>query len=193
MKIKILGTNYEIIKNADEKDYPQLKKCDGFTDFSIKRIVVADFDKDESSIDDLEWYKNKVLRHEIVHAFIHESGLAENCEWARNEELTDWIAIQFEKMLGVFIEVGAISSIGIDLNVYDRRTNNPINAPINPPKVKVAKAFIKNNTEIVNEMSKAVKNSLLDLNKIEVKLPNYIMGEYGDGLNKSSMNGGDRK
>lgn len=108
MKIKILGTDYEVIKNAEEKDYPQLKKCDGFTDFSIKRIVVADFDKDESSIDDLEWYKNKVLRHEIVHAFIHESGLAENCEWARNEELTDWIAIQFEKLLSVFMKLNVI-------------------------------------------------------------------------------------
>lgn len=121
MKVKILGTEYEIVKNAEEKDYPQLKKCDGFTDFSIKKIVVADFDKDESSIDDLEWYKNKVLRHEIVHAFVHESGLAENCDWARNEEMTDWIALQFEKMLDVFKEVKAIKSdeltIGIDLGV----------------------------------------------------------------------------
>lgn len=116
MKVKILGTEYEVIKDAEEKDYPQLKKCDGFTDFSIKRIVVANFDKDESSVDDIDWYKKKVLRHELVHAFIHESGLAENCDWARNEELTDWIAIQFEKILGVFIELQCIDSIGIDIN-----------------------------------------------------------------------------
>ena len=154
MKLNILGTEYEIIKNAMEKDYPQLKKCDGFTDFSIKRIAVADFDKDESSIDDLEWYKNKVLRHEIVHAFIHESGLAENCEWARNEVLTDWIAIQFEKMLVAFIEVGAISSIGIDIN--NRPINNPINNPVNTPKVKEAKLYIKDNTKIINEIGKAI-------------------------------------
>lgn len=180
MKIKILGTEYEIVKNAEEKDYPQLKKCDGFTDFSIKKIVVADFDKDESSIDDLEWYKNKVLRHEIVHAFVHESGLAENCDWARNEEMTDWIAIQFEKMLGVFIEVNAISSIGIDLNIYDRRTNNPINDPINPPKVKVAKAFIKDNTEIVNQISKAINDIPL---KVNVDINKFSTGGIigGDG------------
>lgn len=121
MNIDILGTKYKIVKNAEEKDYPQLKECDGFTDFSIKKIVVADFDKDESSIDDLEWYKNKVLRHEIVHAFIHESGLAENCDWARNEEMTDWIAIQFEKMLRVFIDLNVIKildeNITMDLKV----------------------------------------------------------------------------
>ena len=163
MKVKILGTEYEVIKGAEEKDYPQLKKCDGFTDFSIKRIVVANFDKDESSVDDIDWYKKKVLRHELVHAFIHESGLAENCDWARNEELTDWIAIQFEKILGVFIELQCIDSIGVDVNIFDRQSNNPINDPINFPKVKVAKASIKDNTEIINEIGKSI-------NKIPIKI-----------------------
>ena len=163
MKVKILGTEYEVIKDAEEKDYPQLKKCDGFTDFSIKRIVVANFDKDESSVDDIDWYKKKVLRHELVHAFIHESGLAENCDWARNEELTDWIAIQFEKILGVFIELQCIDSIGVDVNVFDRQSNDPINDPINSPKVKVAKASIKDTTEIINEISKSI-------NKIPIKI-----------------------
>lgn len=163
MKVKILGTEYEVIKAAEEKDYPQLKKCDGFTDFSIKRIVVANFDKDESSVDDIDWYKKKVLRHELVHAFIHESGLAENCDWARNEELTDWIAIQFEKILGVFIELQCIDSIGVDVNIFDRQSNNPINDPINSPKVKVAKASIKDNTEIINEIGKSI-------NKIPIKI-----------------------
>lgn len=161
MKVKILGTEYEIVMNAEEKDYPQLKKCDGFTDFSIKKIVVADFDKDESSIDDLEWYKNKVLRHEIVHAFVYESGLAENYDWARNEEMTDWIAIQFTKMLEVFIQVGAIEIV---FPIKERISNCPINNPVNPPKVKEAKAFIKDNTEIVNEISKAINDIPLNIN-----------------------------
>lgn len=164
MKVKILGTEYEVIKDAEEKDYPQLKKCDGFTDFSIKRIVVANFDKDESSVDDIDWYKKKVLRHELVHAFIHESGLAENCDWARNEELTDWIAIQFEKILGVFIELQCIDSIGVDVNVFDRQSNDPINDPINFPKVKVAKASIKDNTEIINEIGKSINKIPININ-----------------------------
>ena len=178
MKVKILGTEYEVIKDAEEKDYPQLKKCDGFTDFSIKRIVVANFDKDESSVDDIDWYKKKVLRHELVHAFIHESGLAENCDWARNEELTDWIAIQFEKILGVFIELQCIDSIGVDVNIFDRQSNNPINDPINSPKVKVAKASIKDNTEIINEIGKAINKI-----PIEINLNNLAKGEIigGDG------------
>lgn len=178
MKVKILGTEYEVIKDAEEKDYPQLKKCDGFTDFSIKRIVVANFDKDESSVDDIDWYKKKVLRHELVHAFIHESGLAENCDWARNEELTDWIAIQFEKILGVFIELQCIDSIGVDVNIFDRQSNNPINDPINSSKVKVAKASIKDNTEIINEIGKAINKI-----PIEINLNNLAKGGIigGDG------------
>lgn len=164
MKIKVLGTEYEIIKDASEKEYPQLKKCDGFTDFSVKKIVVAEFEKDENSVDDLEWYKKKVLRHELVHAFIHESGLAENCEWARNEELTDWIAIQFEKILGVFIELQCIDSIGVDINIFDRQSNDPINDPINSPKVKVAKASIKDTTEIINEIGKSINKIPININ-----------------------------
>jgi len=143
MKVKILGTEYEIILNAKEEKYPQLKGLNGYTDFTIKKIVIREFEKDDDSVEDLEYCKRRTLRHEIIHAFFYESGL--NCEsiFARNEELIDWIAIQFEKMLGVFIEVGAINSIGIDINVYDRTSNNPINDSVNLPKVKKAKACVK--------------------------------------------------
>lgn len=143
MKVKILGIEYEIILEAEEKDYPKLRKVDGYTDFSTKKIVIAKFDADESSLEDLECYSKKVLRHEIIHAMLYESGLDCNSEWARNEEIIDWIAIQFEKMLKIFIELRVIDSIGIDINLYDRTSNNPINDPINSPNVKEAKAYIK--------------------------------------------------
>ncbi len=177
MKIKVLGTEYEIVKDASEKEYPQLKKCDGFTDFSAKKIVVAEFEKDENSVDDLEWYKKKVLRHELVHAFIHESGLAENCEWARNEELTDWIAIQFEKILGVFIELQCIDSIGVDINIFDRQSNNPINNPINSPKVKVAKASIKDNTELIKKIGEEISKIPIEINLSNLAKGGIIGGD----------------
>lgn len=192
MKVKILGTEYEIIEDAEEKDYPKLKECDGYTDFSIKQIVVSKFEPDEMSVENLVIHSKKVLRHEIVHAFMYESGLDSNSEYARNEELIDWIAIQFEKMLEAFIEVGAISLIGVDINVYDRTSNNPINDPVNPPKVKEAKAFIKDNTDIVNEIGKAINNISPDINKVEIKIPNFIGADYGNGYSKSSyQSGGD--
>ena len=123
MKVKILGTEYEIVMDAEEKDYPILKDADGYADFTIKKIVVKKLIQDGESYEDLELWQRKTLRHEIVHAFLYESGLWQNSfkDWARNEEMTDWIALQFEKMLDVFKEVKAIKSdeltIGIDLGV----------------------------------------------------------------------------
>ena len=79
--------------------------------------------QDGESYEDLELWQRKTLRHEIVHAFLYESGLWQNSfkDWARNEEMTDWIALQFEKLLDVFKEVKAIKSneltIGIDLGI----------------------------------------------------------------------------
>ena len=58
---------------------------------------------------DLEWYEKKILRHEIIHAFLFESGLAENSatseSWATNEEMVDFFAIQFPKILSIYEEL----------------------------------------------------------------------------------------
>ena len=108
MVVTILGTDYEIIKDATIEEYSQLRNCDGFTDFSTKKIVIAKFEVDENSIEDLGWYEKKVLRHEIVHAFFFESGLSDNCDYAKNEELIDWIASQFGKILCAFINTDSM-------------------------------------------------------------------------------------
>ena len=51
---------------------------------------------------------NKVKRHEIIHAFLFESGLAENSNWAQNEEMVDFFAIQFPKLLKAFEQADAL-------------------------------------------------------------------------------------
>lgn len=163
MKVKILGTEYEIIMNAEEKDYPILKDADGYADFTIKKIVIKKLVQDGESYEDLELWQRKTLRHEIVHAFLYESGLWQNSfkDWARNEEMTDWIALQFTKVLEVFIQVGAIEIV---FPIKERLSNCPVNNPVNYPKVKEAKAFVEDNTEIVNEISKAINDIPLNIN-----------------------------
>lgn len=105
----ILGTKYtiEILKECDDS---KLKICDGYVDWTIKKIVVGDFESDENSLKDLKEYTKKVIRHEIIHAFLIESGLWEcsrkESSWARSEEMTDWIARQFHKIADVFNELG---------------------------------------------------------------------------------------
>lgn len=50
----------------------------------------------------------KIVRHEIVHAFLKESGLDCNSDWARNEEIVDWIALQGPKIMAAWTEAGCI-------------------------------------------------------------------------------------
>lgn len=111
-KVNILGIEYEIMELTDEEQ-PYLKECDGFCDRSRKQIVVAKFEPNPNAGNvDAEWYRKKVLRHEIIHAFLHESGLEENSNeaemWARNEEMVDWIAIQAPKIFKVYSELGIL-------------------------------------------------------------------------------------
>lgn len=74
-KVNILGTEYRIY-NRNEKDDPLLdeKMRDGYTDFSIHEIVLCN-KKDDCELQDYENYKKSVLRHELTHAFLYESGL----------------------------------------------------------------------------------------------------------------------
>ncbi len=109
--VNILGTEYTIEEGTYEK-YPILKEIDGYTDTSAHLIVVDDMSmaKDEvGAKKELQTYKKCVLRHEVTHAFLSESGLANNsskCDsWAINEEMVDWFAIQSPKIFKVFQEL----------------------------------------------------------------------------------------
>lgn len=107
--VNVLGTEYKIIF-ADENEKPRLKtmECDGYMDQSIKEIVIAKFEQDGRSLEDLNDYTKKVLRHEIIHAFFYESGMWNNSgtseAWGQDETITDWIAIQSPKIFQAFKE-----------------------------------------------------------------------------------------
>lgn len=108
MKVNVLGTEYTIITNAEEKYYPKLINLLGYTDFSIKQIVVRKIEPDNESLENLKVCERETLRHELI-AFLFESGL-DNNSWGRNEEIIDWIALQFEKMLEVFRKTDALTN-----------------------------------------------------------------------------------
>ena len=111
--VNILGEVWTI-KEGTEEEFPGLVGVDGYTDSSTRTIVI------EKMIDDLDplvkqnlpEYRNTVIRHEIIHAFLYESGL-EGCSnyadnWSQNEEMVDWIAIQFPKILKVFKDLNVV-------------------------------------------------------------------------------------
>lgn len=56
----------------------------------------------------LEMQERKNHRHEIIQAFLCESGLAENSTWAQGEEMVDWFAKQAPKLIKAWKEAGAL-------------------------------------------------------------------------------------
>ena len=108
MNVNVLGTKYSIAFVSEGKE-PRLKGCDGFCDETTKEIVVENYKRGEpGSKGKLELQEQKNIRHEIVHAFLFESGLAENSEWATNEEMVDWIAKQGPKLVKAWQEAGVL-------------------------------------------------------------------------------------
>lgn len=101
-KVDVLGISYKICFAAEAED-ERLSDCDGYCDWSVRQIVVRqETDTDNRALMDMDAYVRKVLRHEIVHAFLCECGLAEcsgetDC-WAMNETMVDWIARMGERI-----------------------------------------------------------------------------------------------
>lgn len=104
-KINVLGTEYNVIfRSANEDSF--LKSCSGYIDKTVKKIVIEN-KKDDCEIEDFDYLQKQTCRHEIVHAFMEESGLSNDFEHKSigiEETMVDWIAIQFPKMKKVFEE-----------------------------------------------------------------------------------------
>lgn len=106
MNVNILGTEYEIIEQT-EKQNPKLRDCNGLCEIYAHKIILnADIQEDELAYENFQEFQKRVLRHEIIHAFFAESGLRGSSEYAENEELVDWIAIQLPKINKVLQQIG---------------------------------------------------------------------------------------
>lgn len=117
-KVTILGTDYNIKVHKFEEDETLIKNSwAGYCSQDEPLIVLADYDNNDKFKFDSDIgkdnYTDSCLRHEIIHAFLNESGLKDSSTisdvpWAKNEEMVDWLAIQFPKMLKVFHECGVV-------------------------------------------------------------------------------------
>ncbi|MGL5549337.1 MAG: hypothetical protein ACRC17_05685 [Culicoidibacterales bacterium] len=98
-KVAILGASYKI-KKLTQKQKQKHKvnpNAIGLCCFFEKEILVADGCPD---------LKKETVRHEVIHAFLSESGLRDSSTnaWAVNEEMVDWFAIQWHKIHEVIIK-----------------------------------------------------------------------------------------
>ena len=109
----ILGETWTIAIVPTSTD-KRLNDCDGFCDKTSRCILVDDFSMcDNYDMDNRQAHVCQNIRHEIIHAFLFESGLAGDSVWhvqgqEHPEQTVDWIAYQFPKMLKAFQTVGAI-------------------------------------------------------------------------------------
>lgn len=111
LKIDVLGTKYTVVRvKAGQDEYMDKMHFGGYCDGILKRIVLLDLktvpDWQEESEDRITQQEKETMRHELIHAFLNESGLEWNshsCDaWAKNEEMVDWFAIQMPKLLKAF-------------------------------------------------------------------------------------------
>ena len=109
--VNVLGTEYHIYLDVSQAFDPHLKECSGYCDKTAKRIaIVNDADSDLEYWDD---YRKYCLRHELIHAFLYESGIGGDTTWdvpgeEHSEHMVEWIGMQFPKILKAFQEVGAL-------------------------------------------------------------------------------------
>ena len=114
--VNVLGTEYKIEQHKISEDEVMKKNSyAGYCADIAKLIVYADTTEDEyfPDMDEAErkLYSIRTMRHEIIHAFLNESGLGDSANaspgaWSKNEEMVDWFAIQSPKIFKAFEEVG---------------------------------------------------------------------------------------
>ena len=109
MKVNILGSEWEIELRSVHED-KELEAGDGYCDWTVKLIVVEK--ECEGTLYDMDEYVRKVMRHEIVHAYLFECGLAEcsgrTDSWAQNETMVDWLARNGPKIMKTWEEAGCL-------------------------------------------------------------------------------------
>ena len=118
MKINILGTPYRVrrVKNGQD-EFMDKMNYGGYCDGGSHEIVILDLhtvpDWENEPAEKRAAEERRTLRHEIVHAFLNESGLSYNSfapdgAWAKNEEMVDWMALQGPKIIKAWTEAGCM-------------------------------------------------------------------------------------
>lgn len=103
--VSVLDTEYRVFVTTEEED-SRLKGADGACDYYAKEILI----RQNPDIWQKRPYIEKVIRHEIIHAFLYESGLSinwEHKEFGQEETVVDWFAIQIDKINKVVLAVYA--------------------------------------------------------------------------------------
>ena len=110
-RVNILGSEWSVVTSDQSKD-EYLKQVGGYCDYTANTVVYEPHPRMDSSecesftAPDVE--NRRIVRHELIHAFLFESGMADDATWPVNEAMVDFFARQFPKLLKAFQEVEAL-------------------------------------------------------------------------------------
>lgn len=118
MKINVLGTPYLMRRvNLGQDEFMDRMHYGGYCDEIRHEIVILNLASCPDWKDEPEEIRSaqdrQTIRHELIHAFLSESGLQANSfapekAWAKNEEMVDWITLQSPKIFKAFQQANAI-------------------------------------------------------------------------------------
>lgn len=100
MHIDILGTPYNIkFQTSNENVKLDTLDANGLAELYSKELIIrTGYEDDPNSFKNITEFREKVLRHEVLHAFFHECGL--DC-YGDDKTLVNFLALQFPKMQAI--------------------------------------------------------------------------------------------
>lgn len=113
LRLDILGTPYMVRLRTPEQD-KALEECDGYCDHTSHEIVIeAQTERSYDCVKEYPAFQRRVLRHEIIHAFLFESGLGGDATYRQDGEthpelMVDWFARQASKIYTAYQAAGAL-------------------------------------------------------------------------------------
>lgn len=118
MKVDVLGVKYTIRRvNFGQDAYMEKMHFGGYCDDGKKAIFILNLktvpEWNNEPEDIISAREKETIRHELIHAFLNESGLMWNSfaaekAWAKNEEMVDWFATQMPKLIKAFKDADAL-------------------------------------------------------------------------------------
>lgn len=106
-KFSILGAAWKLMYIPAEKDIVKMDNIAGYCDPTERLIVIYEPPAD-ANVRNSEKVLAATVRHEVIHAYLFESGLGEEMIGVQghNEQFIDWFALQAVKIWKTFCELG---------------------------------------------------------------------------------------
>lgn len=96
IKVDILGEQYKLLEIEDKRF--EEEDADGFCEWWAKELHIRKGidEPEQGSMLNLKDYRINTIKHEVVHAFMFESGMK---NYERDEMLIEWIARNLDRMM----------------------------------------------------------------------------------------------